>query len=250
MNEQYLLNNGWTKLSHTWQDGKTTYSYDKDGQFSRGGLSLDYAIKVQKQHEIIDKYGVCYLAIRDNLGYGWKLRKFTDKKKENWQSTNFTHLTEEDAKKCEKLFNDGVDVAVVDAPRQTFNQVVKFKEKHSDRYFYVPTFEDLCKVAIKIFKERVDEGYWYDFDDLEEPEKPDISKEKIAELKNTRLKTAAEQAWVRYENELKYRAESLREKQFYEKALKDKTGAIVLQFLTDRKDSEYESWEMIDLEEY
>ena len=163
MNEQYLLNNGWIKNDRDIGHGKTVYTYDKDGQFSHGGLSLDYAIKVQKQHEIIDKYGVCYLAIRDNLGYGWKLRKFTDKKKENWQSTNFTHLTEEDAKKCEKLFNDGVDVAVIDAPRQTFHQVVKFKEKYSNRYFYVPTFEDLCKVAIKIFKERVEEGYWYDF---------------------------------------------------------------------------------------
>jgi len=109
------------------------------------------------------------------------------------------------------------------------NRILIFKEKHGDRYFYVPTPDDLHKAAIKVFKERVKEGYWYYFD-VKEPLKPDISREDGLKFK------------AFYERDLKYYNEILKEKKLYENALNDTTGEIVWKFLRQRQDNEYEGF--------
>ncbi|MDO8610988.1 MAG: hypothetical protein Q7R95_10695 [bacterium] len=86
-----------------------------------------------------------------------------------------------------------------------FNLVI-FKEKHGDRYFYAPTFDDLYRVALKIFHERAIEDIWYDF--------------------------------------------STHEEKMYKKALKDKKGDIVLEFLRSRNNYEYEDFDIISTEKY
>lgn len=249
--EEYLISKGWTKLEHKWRDGKITYSYDIDGRFPRGGLSLDYAVKIQNQYDTIDKQGICYLAIRDNYGYGWKIRYFTDKAKDNWKTSDYTHLNEKDAKSLEKMLNDGFlhgpTVTTVGYNPQKFNLLAIFEEKHGTRYFYVPTFEDLCKVALKVFKERVEEGHWYYFDEYKVI-KPEIAKEDIDKYPS--LKNIITQSWKDYETSLKYNESIEKEKKLYDKALQDETGMAALKFLESRKNSEYEGFEIEATEDY
>ena len=58
--------------------------------------------------------------------------------------------------------------------------IIIFKEKYSDRYFSIPTENDLYAVAWKIFNERKDEG-WYDVDE----EFYDLYKSALKGEKNT-----------------------------------------------------------------
>lgn len=41
------------------------------------------------------------------------------------------------------------------------SEIMIFKEKHAERYFVVNSKEDQHKVALKILRERYNEGYWY-----------------------------------------------------------------------------------------
>lgn len=40
-------------------------------------------------------------------------------------------------------------------------KIIVFKEKHGNRYFDASTDEKVQAVALKIFNERLKEGYWY-----------------------------------------------------------------------------------------
>ena len=42
------------------------------------------------------------------------------------------------------------------------NRILVLNEKNGNRYFYVPTDEDLERAALKIVLERNEDGYWYD----------------------------------------------------------------------------------------
>jgi hypothetical protein len=43
--------------------------------------------------------------------------------------------------------------------------ILVFREKHGNRYFICNTKEDYCRAAIKIIKERLDEGWYWDEED-------------------------------------------------------------------------------------
>lgn len=43
-----------------------------------------------------------------------------------------------------------------------------FEEKHGTRYFYCRNPEEYCKAAMKVLKQRLEEGYWYGNDSEDE----------------------------------------------------------------------------------
>ncbi len=241
--EKYLADNGWIQikdcLSH-WND--------KDNNFSRGGLNLKYALKVQNEWDLILKQGAAYFYHADRYGYGYYIGKYTTKERKP-QRTEYNHLDKTDAQLITNSLNAGVLISMSDIYKKKFNQMIIFEEKNYKRYFYVPTFEDLCKVALKVFKERIKDNYWYDFD-LEKPIEPEISKKDIEKLKESELKTSAKKCWVNYESDLKYYNKQLENKKLYDAALKDETGSIILQFLETREGGEYEGLKIIQMEEY
>ncbi len=128
------------------------------------------------------------------------------------------------------------------------NKIIIFKEKHCERYFYASTPEDLCKIAIKIFKERVVEDYWYEFE-TETPTKPEIAEEDANSLRSS-LKNIVLQEWRNYRHALRYYEETVKDKKLYDAALKDESGTIVLKFLKSRRNCEYEGFEMVEPEKF
>ena len=128
------------------------------------------------------------------------------------------------------------------------NKIIIFTEKHSNRYFYASTPEDLCKIAIKIFKERVEEDYWYKFE-TETPTEPEITEEDANSLRSS-LKNIVLQEWRNYRHALRYYEETVKDKKLYDAALKDESGTIVLKFLKSRRNCEYEGFEMVEPEKF
>lgn len=41
------------------------------------------------------------------------------------------------------------------------NQILVFREKHDNRYFDASTDEAIAKACVKVFRERMGDGYWY-----------------------------------------------------------------------------------------
>jgi hypothetical protein len=125
-------------------------------------------------------------------------------------------------------------------------KILVFKEKHGDRYFDASTSEKELDVYLKVAKERIKDSYWYDTDCLV-PNEPEISKEQIAKMKDSGLKTAAIQEWRIYETNLSY----VKECEQTEKLIKlvkkgDKQAAKTL--IQNRRDGEYEGFEIEETE--
>lgn len=125
-------------------------------------------------------------------------------------------------------------------------KILVFKEKYGDRYFDASTPEKELDAYLKIAKQRIKDGYWYDIDCVV-PEEPEISKEQIAKMKDSGLKTAAIQEWENYEYNLRY----LKECEETEKLIKlvkkgDKQAAKTL--IWSRRDGEYEGFEIEETE--
>jgi hypothetical protein len=125
-------------------------------------------------------------------------------------------------------------------------KIAIFKEKYGDRYFDVSTPEKEFDVYLKIAKQRIKDGYWYDTDCLM-PNEPEISKEQIVKMKDSGLKTAAIQEWRNYEANLSY----VKECEQTEKLIKlvkkgDKQAAKTL--IQNRRDGEYEGFEIEETE--
>lgn len=241
-NEEYLLKNSWVKINeHGWND--------KDNNFHRGGLSIDYAVKVQKEYDTLNKMGRCFIPVRNKYGYGWEIKVYTDRNKKDYKATGFNQLSIEECLRIIDILNNG---EAGDNPHlfyvtEEFNYVLILKEKHGERYFHVPTLDKLYNAAKRIFKERMEDG-WYNFDELEIPEKPDISLEQAGSIKNEIVKKAILDAWNNYNSYLKYNESTLKEKKLYEQALKDEKGDICLAFLYNSKGGEYEGFEIEALE--
>lgn len=241
MNEKHLLKNGWRKEGDGW--------FWKTDKSEYGGYSLKEAIDKQKKHDLIDKNGAYYIARDCRYGFGKKILKQVAKGGK-FVSTPFTHLSDENAQMIIEQLNDGLRETDFNlTPNQSkFEKIIIFKEKHGSQHFIAHNLGELEKIALKVFKERVEDEYWYDYSDLEEPVRPDISKEDAEKLKNEQIKRSVLEAWKSYEYDLKNNKEWLEEKRLYESALKDERGNIALAFLDSRRNGEYEGFEIIDAE--
>jgi hypothetical protein len=59
--------------------------------------------------------------------------------------------------------------------------ILRFNEKHGDRYFIYHNEEELHRACQHVMKERLNDGYWYDMDD------PDTKAEIEAALEDPKL---------------------------------------------------------------
>ena len=247
LDRHYLLQNGWTEIPHG-QYGNGHWN-NKSNDFPRGGLDLKYAIEKQKQFDIINQNGAFYFYISDRHGYGYRIRKYVDLKGKI-KNSPYTSLTKEKAKSFVEALNNG-SLPNFDPTfdKKTFNLLLILKEKHGNRYFYVPTFEHLCKAALKVVLERNEQGYWYDFsEELDEDEKPEISKEDLEKMKDGPIKMVGLKEWEHYESKLDHKPKLIKGKKLLDKVIEDNDLLSALQFLEDRRDYEYEGFEIESLE--
>lgn len=116
--------------------------------------------------------------------------------------------------------------------------IIVFEEKYGKRYFVTHTVEESAEVFYKILKERVDAGYWYNFEDEvgEVQGKFGVFKDKVTQ--EIYYKATGDVTKLKSEKELmeellnSYSVDPL------------KAGIRAYQFLNDLQDGEYESFEV------
>jgi len=119
-----------------------------------------------------------------------------------------------------------------------------FKEKHGERYFYIPDDKALFAVALKIVSERFEEGYWYPEPGVEDkPAAPDYTKEQIATLPESMQKTATA-TLAAYERSLREYNGLVDEFKRIEKAVEEKDGQAAWQIIRERQRAEYEGYDL------
>lgn len=125
--------------------------------------------------------------------------------------------------------------------------VLIFKEKHGKRYFHVPDDKALFAAALHVLAERKEDGYWYPsppFGDT--PEEPDVKPEDIEKLPKS-LQATAKKKLDAYRAAMVEIQDDVLEHAAIEKALADKDGRAAWECLRNRRDAEYEGF---DLERY
>jgi hypothetical protein len=126
------------------------------------------------------------------------------------------------------------------------NRIIIFKEKHGDRYFDASTPELLHKACLKIFKERLAEG-WYEGYAYPELQKPTMTiQESLTHDK--KIQAVVEDQWREYNNVLRGINKQAQEKAYIEKVVAEDSGEKAHKFLNHRSHYEYESYEIENLE--
>lgn len=125
-----------------------------------------------------------------------------------------------------------------------FPAILRFKEKYGDRLFIINGEEDLTRAALKVIKDRFEDGYWYD--EPEEPTKPDYSLEEAATLKGA-AKEAALREIDRFQRSKLAYEEALEMWKILKSAVDNNDGRIAYYFLHYRSDMrcEYETLELL-----
>lgn len=126
------------------------------------------------------------------------------------------------------------------------HSLVVLSEKHAEWRFAAPTLEELHRICVMIVKEREASGNWY-FYESEESEKPEISKEALAKMKDGAMKEAGLQEWRIYEASIGRATYQQRERTILAKTLAG-DGQAALQFLNMRRNGEYEGFEITTLD--
>lgn len=112
-------------------------------------------------------------------------------------------------------------------------------EKHGDRYFLLTSEKDLFKVALKLVKERVEQGYFYK---QEEPEKPTTEQGWIDSHPSIAVRQAARREWLRYKEKLSYANDMNEAHLLSSAAIATGNGEMAVEALKLHRDYEYEGY--------
>lgn len=239
---EYLKSKGWTKTKDLWQN-------PNGNEFSEG-YSLKTALLVQNENDIIDRQGICYRSIPNFFGFGYDIRGRESKKScrfDKWTKINFPVIA--DAHILVKKLNDGEEL-----PKHSYNfnynKILILKEGDNSRYYYVPNFTVLGKIALKVILERdfIGQGYWYDFDYPVKPIIPHLSKDECSKLPLQKDRENAAKLWTEYELDLKKYYTNMRLKRLFEKIKREKNIIDAANFLYERKDESFEGYELVTAE--
>ena len=163
-------------------------------------------------------------------------------KREGWIGVYETPDSDQ-AKEALKYFLNGKGDK---APKPSENwpiKILKFEEKHGDRYFVIRKPEELYKIALATIIERKKIGWYY------KPEKPNfeiaLNDEQINALPNDTLKEAAIKQRRVLQREVDSYNEYAADYNLMIKAIKEKNGRLACAFMYTRQNCEYEKFEVI-----
>lgn len=126
--------------------------------------------------------------------------------------------------------------------------IVKFNEKHGDRFFLAYNVDDYENICMYIFKERDTYGQYNHIMSVVEPEKPTFEKEMV-ETFPTELQEKATEKWDNYIKDMKYFNEMNQLKKLIEKARSGDT-TCAKELIEKISQMEYNSMEIITTENY
>lgn len=122
-------------------------------------------------------------------------------------------------------------------------KILVFTEKHGNRYMKASTQEELQESCLKVLRDRMDDGWYYE---PEEPYQPTVSKEDAEKLPDPFRGMALENL-VKYAKDRKFYE---REKKWFETAkaeVKDPKG-LAAKLLGWRAQAKYEGFEIVEVE--
>jgi hypothetical protein len=124
-------------------------------------------------------------------------------------------------------------------------KIIKFNEKHGDNYYIYTSREDFYNVFLDVFMDRYREG-WYSYTIDKPKQEVTMTLEEINALPDETLKKFQLTRYKEYERELRDYNEFLQLKSDTEKAYKEKNAKLAYYVMHDRKDGEYEGFEIIE----
>jgi len=149
---------------------------------------------------------------------------------------------------------------------QSFPAILKFTEKHSDRLFLINSAEDFQKACLKIALERVKDGYWYPSSDELKKERDravnsvsiegaelyeSLTKEELEALPEA-IRTKAEELLLKLKRKRaaveRHYAQELETAELAESLLKKPDPQIAADLIADRRDYQYEGYELENFE--
>ena len=120
------------------------------------------------------------------------------------------------------------------------NYVLIAKEKHGTRYMDASTKDAFLANALKLMKERIGHGWYYELEPGEGPKVPELTQDQVDALPDGEIKDTAKAQWKRYRRQLRDRAEDDNFAVKVRKALADEDGELAWDVLRTRSDAEYE----------
>lgn len=127
-------------------------------------------------------------------------------------------------------------------------EIIIFSEKYGNRYFDASTEKLRNAACLSILKERLGYG-WYDWDNEVISDENILSEEQIDQLPTESLKSQERQRRLDYLSDLRQHKKNI---DFYERAksaVKNEDGEAAYKLLLQRDGGEYESFDVIELEE-
>lgn len=124
-------------------------------------------------------------------------------------------------------------------------ELLILREKHGEGYYLINNDKKLFEVSLVILKTRFNEGWYYDPDESEIP-KASLTKEQIEALPEGHVKQVAVREMNSIKREIRLYKESMKSYKNIKKAIKDSDGRMAYMCLMDRRDGEYEGFELID----
>ena len=117
--------------------------------------------------------------------------------------------------------------------------ILRFEEKHGDRYFVILGEKELHQACLKVLKERFQDRNWYYNPPSDEPEIPAYTQEQILQLQGA-AREAAQREFNNYKKELRDHQKDMEQWARIKIAVETGDGAAAFQILQDRSDYEYE----------
>jgi hypothetical protein len=128
--------------------------------------------------------------------------------------------------------------------------VLILREKHGTRYVSALTVEELHRAALAIVKQRAAEGWYPKATDYPKPQKPELTVEQSRALPQGPIRDAALQEWHNYRNKLQEHEGVADDIEKMARVLVSDDGALAWEFLDDRRDHEYEGFQLTALETF
>lgn len=117
-----------------------------------------------------------------------------------------------------------------------------FKEKHGERYFYIPDDAALFGACLKVVTERLEQD-WYPEPDGVVPKAPDFTREQIATLPES-MRAEATAKLRAYDRDVEAFNEELADFAKIKKAVDEKNGRLAWGIIRDRARAEYEGYDL------
>jgi hypothetical protein len=183
-----------------------------------------------------------YILVRERASQmGWSVIE----KLEIGRKEVFYHTSKDVAELAlQDLINEKFDPKKYPQITDSQPMIVKFEEKHGESFYVYTNREEFFKIFLEVLIYRFENG-WYDYDIDKPKQEVKMSLEEINALTDEKLKKFQLDRFKQQERDMREYNEFMQLKKDTETAFKKKNARLAYFVLDERKDGEYEKFEII-----